>query len=181
VVLLDAASAVDAEALHRAWRRWLQLFNTVQFMPGTCLVTADGLSAHDYDGLPSVSASVPPAQPAAQAALNAAWQAVVEQALDGLVDGLKQLALAGAAPPEVGLELADARGRVLADSELAWAPDKLAVLRPDQADLVELWNGEGWKVLLMDDALSVAAGIPWAVAVATGLGLELNVNEGGAT
>jgi len=180
VVLLDAASAVDAEALHRAWRRWLQLFNTVQFMPGTCLVTADGLYAHDYHGFGPVSAGAAPAQPAAQAALDAAWQAVVEQALDGLVDGLRQLALAGAAPPEVGLELADARGRVLADSELAWATDKLAVLRPDQADLVELWSSEGWKVLLLDDGLSLTGGSPWAVAVAAVLGLELNMNEGGA-
>ena len=50
-VVLDASATESEDDLHRHWRRWLQLFNTLQFMPGACLVTADGLQAHDYDGL----------------------------------------------------------------------------------------------------------------------------------
>jgi DEAD/DEAH box helicase domain-containing protein len=179
-VLLDASAAADEEALHRAWRRWLQLFNTLQFMRGTILATGDGLAGHDYAGLAPATAGTPAAQPAGQAALNLAWQEVLEQAMEVLVPGIKQLALSGAAPPEVGLELVDAKGRVSADSEMAWVQDKLVVLRPDQADLVELWGEEGWKVVLLDEALTLVVGVPWAAAVAGSLSLELNVNEGGA-
>lgn len=179
-VILDITDAADEDALHRAWRRWLQLFNALQFMRGTLLATSDGLAGHDYDGLAPVTAGTPPAQPAAQAALNAAWHAVVEQALDALAPGLKKLAQSGAAPPEVGLELMDAKGRVSADSELAWVQEKVVVLRPDQSDLVELWGAENWKVVLLDEALNLVAGAPWAAAAADSLGLELNVNEGGA-
>ena len=179
IVLLDAAAAADGEALHLAWRRWLQLFNVAQFLPGMYLVTADGLTAHDYDGLGTVSAGIPPAQPAAVGAINAAWHAVVEQTLDALVPGFKRLAQTGIEPPEVGLELADSQGRVLADCELAWAQGKLVVLRPDQADLVEVWGGENWKVVLLDDGLSLVGGAPWEAAVAAGMELELTMKEGG--
>lgn len=180
VVLLDASAAADEEALHRSWRRWLQLFNTLQFMRGTVLATGDGLAGHDYDALAPVAAETAPAQPAGQAALNAAWQVVVEQALELLTPGLKQLAHAGAAPPDVGLELVDAKGRVSADSELAWVQEQVVVLRPDQEDLIELWGAEGWKVVLLDESLDLVKGAAWTAAVAASLGLELNLNEGGA-
>ncbi|CAM5796916.1 DUF1998 domain-containing protein [Rhizobacter fulvus] len=180
VVLLDASAAADEDSLHRAWRRWLQLFNALQFMRGTLLVTGDGLAAHDYEGLGPVTAGMAPAQPAEQAALNAAWQAVVEQALEVLVPGLKQLAKSGSTLPEVGLELVDAKGRVSADCELAWVQEKVVVLRPDQADLAEVWGAEHWKVFLLDETMHLVAGAPWAAAAAASLGLELNLNEGGA-
>jgi DEAD/DEAH box helicase domain-containing protein len=179
-VLLDPSGAADEDALHRAWRRWLQLFNTLQFMPGTLCVTGDGLAARDYDVLDTVVAATPPGQPATQSALNAAWQAVVERSLDALVPGLRQLARLGAMPPEVGLELVDNKGRVSADSELAWVTEKVVVLRPDQADLVDIWGVERWHVVLLDEAVDLVAGIPWATAAAARLGLELNVTEGGA-
>src|SRR5690606_3613684 len=94
VVLLDASAAADEDALHRSWRRWLQLFNTLQFMRGTLLATGDGVAGHDYGGFVPVGVGTPPAQPAGQAALNAAWQMVMAQSLELLAPGLKQLAQA---------------------------------------------------------------------------------------
>jgi DEAD/DEAH box helicase domain-containing protein len=178
IVLLDAAAAPEGETLHLAWRRWLQLFNILQFLPDMCLATADGLAAHDYDGLGSAGLGTSPAGPAKAVAINAAWQAVVEQTLDALLPGFKRLAQAGVEPPEVGLELTDTQGRVLADCELAWAQGKLVVLRPDQADLIEVWSGESWKVVLLDDGLSFVGGTPWEVTVAVGMELELTMKEG---
>jgi DEAD/DEAH box helicase domain-containing protein len=182
-VLLDATAAPDEDSLHGAWRRWLQVFNTLQFLTGTCLVTADGLQAHDYDGLMPAGEAVAPAKPATQAALNAAWQSVVDQAMGPLAAGLRQLAKAGAEPPEVGLELADAKGRVLADCELAWAAHMLAVLRADQGDLADLWRHDGWQAVVLDetdDGVALVAGIPWAKAVADAMKLDLKTEEGGA-
>ena len=72
---------------------------------------------------------------------------VLDQALSSMKAGLKALARAGADQPEVGMELADEKGRVLADAELAWASQKLAVLRPDQADLAPEWCAAGWQLI----------------------------------
>lgn len=177
-VLLDATAAGDEEALHLSWRRWLQLFNTLQFLRGTCLVTAEGLSAHDYDAFDAAGPVSSPAQPAGQAAINAAWQTVIEQTLEALASGLRQLAQAGAEPPEVGLELADAKGRVLADGELAWPRQQVVVLRPDQSDLADVWISEGWKIALLTIELDLVGGVPWSAAIAILLELELNTHEG---
>jgi DEAD/DEAH box helicase domain-containing protein len=179
VVVLDEGGAEDEEALHLAWRRWLQLFNAGQVLPGVLLTTASGLDGHDYDGLSAVAAApgTTPAQAADQAALNHAWTEVLGQVLDALRPGLTQLARAGAPLPEVGPELADAKGRVLADAELAWGQAKVAVLRPDQEDLVGPWQEAQWHVALLDDTLAVVSGQPWQSTVAPLLGLTLNEED----
>lgn len=177
-VMLDEPGAPDAESLHQAWRRWLLLFNTAQFLPGTLLAASSGLDAHDYEQLGALGKeSAGAAKPAGVEALGGAWQQVLNQCIEALAAGLKTLATAGAAPPEVGMELADEKGNVLADAELTWVGEKLAVLRPDQDDLVDTWKAAGWTVELLDEALVSIQGQPWQAAVAGRLGLTLQKNE----
>ena len=87
------------------------------------------------------------------------------------------MAIAGATPPEVGTELADEKGKVLADAELTWVDKKLALLRSDQTDLADAWHAAGWTVQVLDDQMYTVHGQPWSVAVADALGLTLK-NEG---
>ena len=177
-VVLDEPAATDEDALHRGWRRWLQLYNTAQFMPGVLMATSSGLDAHDYESLGALGGGVQaPGKPQGHAGLSAAWQAVLEQTLSELAGGLKSLAFAGATPPEVGTELADEKGKVLADAELTWVDQKLALLRSDQVDLAEAWQAAGWTAHVLDDKLATVQGQPWSVVVAGGLGLTLK-NEG---
>lgn len=177
-VLFDAAAAEGEEALHHAWRMWLHAFNVLQFMPGTWLVEREGLLEHDYDVLSASSKSARPAQGETQAALNGIWQAVIEQVMEPMAAGMKALANAGVSPPEVGLELADSKGRAVADCELAWGDTKLAVLRADQEDLQEHWVTQGWKCLMLDEGMATTQGSPWAAVAAGYLGVELKMNEG---
>ena len=65
---------------------------------------------------------------------------------------------------------------MLADAELAWADQKLALLRPDQADLTDAWLTAGWTAQVLDDKLTTVQKRPWAMVVAGGLGLTL-MNE----
>lgn len=177
-VVFDATVAKDEEALHHAWRMWLNAFNVLQFMPGTLLVEREGLLAHDYDVLSSSCEPVKPAQSDEQAAMIGVWKAVTERVLEPMVLGIRALAEVGALPPEVGLELADSKGRALADCELAWSDAKLAVLRADQADLEEYWVAQGWKCVVLDEGLATVAGKPWAMVVAEDLGVEVKMDEG---
>src|SRR5690606_22566549 len=102
---------------------------------------------------------------------------ILEQTLEALRPGLRRLAEAGAAVPEVGLELADEKGRVLADAELAWPSEKLVVLRDDQADLTEVWATARWTVVELDEGLATSGGASWQGVVAPSLGLILNDEE----
>ncbi len=179
VVVLDEAVAENAEQLHSAWRRWLQLFNAMQLLPGTLMVTGSGLDGHDYEALQGSGTAVgaSSAGGAGQAALLAVWEATLEQTLDAMRPGLRRLAEAGVAVPEVGLEFADEKGRVLADAELAWPTEMLVLLRDDQADLSEAWRAAQWKVIELDEGLVTAGGVPWQGVVATALGLTLDNEE----
>lgn len=176
VLVLDEAKAEDDAALHLAWRQWLQLFNTTQSLPGMWLVTASGLDQHDYDGLSPLPATVA-AQPAEQTSLNGAWLEVLEQLLEPLKPGMVRLAQAGAAVPEIGPELADDKGRVVADAEMIWAAAHVAVLRSDQADMAQEWTAQGWTVLCLDEDLAQCAAQPWEQAAATALGLTIENQE----
>jgi DEAD/DEAH box helicase domain-containing protein len=177
-VTLDESGAPDEEALHQGWRRWLLVFNTAQFLPGTFMATAAGVDAHDYEPLGALDGgSAASAKPSAHEALSGAWQQVLEHSLEALADGLKALAGAGATPPEVGMELSDEKGKVLADAELTWVGDKLAVLRRDQEDLVDIWKAAGWTIELLDDGLVTIQGQAWQVSVAAKLSLTLQNEE----
>jgi DEAD/DEAH box helicase domain-containing protein len=100
----------------------------------------------------------------------------MEQVLGDLKAGLTLLAQAGAPLPEVGMELADDKGRVLADAEMAWHEAEVVLLRADQEDMSAPWAEAGWQVVLLDDA-STVAGTPWQMAIAPLLGLVLNNQE----
>ena len=174
VVLLDEGEADDEAKLLLAWRRWLQVFNTMQFMPGMVLATVAGLDGHDYEGLGLASSTAPPpAQQPGQAALGEAWQAVVDEALAALAVGLKQLADAGAPAPQVGLELADDKARVLAEAELAWQEARLVVLRQDQEDDAAVWTDAGWQALVLDEAMAHIGEVAWARVVGQVLGVSV--------
>ena len=190
VVILDEQAAGDAEELHRGWRRWLQLANAMQFLPGMLMVTASGLDAHDYEAFATGAATRPitgtvPAAAMGTAAIGsfgqeaalAAWEDALERVLSALRPGLHELALAGVELPELGYELADAKGEVLADCELAWVAPKRVVLRDDQLDLRDAWEAAGWQVVQLDEGLVTAAGRPWQSVVAAALGVPLQHEE----
>jgi DEAD/DEAH box helicase domain-containing protein len=104
--------------------------------------------------------------------------------MNALQPGLKRLIDAGAEPPEVGIDLADEKGKVMGDCELAWVKAKVVVLRADQDDLEAAYAETGWRVMVLaDDMVSVHAKA-WESVAADALGLAMNdaVNgtEGGA-
>ena len=143
------------------------------------MATASGLDGHDYESVGAFgSSSIVGANPKAHAALSGAWQQTLDLCLDVLADGLTALASAGATPPDVGMELADDKGQVLADSELCWLAQKLAVLRPDQSDMTHEWKAAGWDVKVLDEGLVSIDRQPWHAAVANGLGLHAVADQG---
>jgi DEAD/DEAH box helicase domain-containing protein len=178
VVSLDDDLGGNRDELHLAWRRWLQLYNASQFLPGMLMVTGSGLDAHDYvDLLNSSSSDNAGSTNGGNEAELVVWQEVLYQTFDALKEGLKRLAAAGCELPAVGLELADDKGRVLADAELAWSERKLVVLRPDQLDLATEWLAAGWQVFELDESLTMVEGKPWESVIAEKLEITLGNGE----
>ena len=113
------------------------------------------------------------AQPSEQTSLNGAWLEVLEQLLDPLKPGMVRLSQAGAAVPEIGPELADDKGRVVADAEMIWAAAHVSVLRPYQTDMVQEWTAQGWTALCLDEDLTHCNAQPWEMAALLALGLTI--------
>jgi DEAD/DEAH box helicase domain-containing protein len=143
-LIFDAAAAESEPDQHRAWRRWLWLYNTLQHLPGVFLATRDGLQGADHASL-SMAEGTQPATGGAQAAFAAAWRAVMAQSMESLHSGLVVLQDAGVGvPDEVGFELEDA-GAVIAEAELAWAARKLVLLLEAHASHEPAWKARGWS------------------------------------
>jgi DEAD/DEAH box helicase domain-containing protein len=173
VLVLDDVGCASEQELAAGWRQWLHVFNTVQTLPGMWLVSASGLDAHDYKAL----ANAVNDPQVATATLEAAWEGVIKQTLKPVHAGLIALAHSGAVPPDIGMELADEQGKVVADSELSWMGTKLVVLRADQADLAGAWQSQGWTALVLDESLDAISGADWVGVVAPLLGVNLPNKE----
>ncbi|WP_261546417.1 DEAD/DEAH box helicase [Burkholderia multivorans] len=178
VLVLEDMSVDNGEALHIAWRQWLHVFNTTQTLPAMWLVTTSGLDAHAYSVLrPFPAQHSAPAQPVSAAALSGAWQEVLTQAFKAMQPGLRRLAQAGASVPMLGLELLNEKGKVVADGELCWDGEKLALLRDDQSDFADEWAAQGWTALVLDESMTSINGANWVTVVANKLNLSMPNEE----
>lgn len=84
-------------------------------------------------------------------AAESGWGGVIDMA-DKALDGLLQnYASKGLAPPEVGYELADPSGEVVAELEVAWPQSKRGIAI-SESDLIAA-KRLGWHVLTVGDAL----------------------------
>ena len=135
-----------------AWNGVLRLFNLLQFLPGGWWITHEGVKANRYpDFAPADEA--PPQAMAATA--SAEWEAAMELAAPELHEVMKQWAASGLPVPQVGYELADSTGSVLAEAELAWPKQRLAVLH-EQADAGSAFEAAGGRVCSAADGDELA-------------------------
>ena len=173
---MDDLDFVNEEVLRLNWRKWLALFNQQQMLQGVLLVTRSAMDAGDCAGwLPAVNThSHSGASSPEQLLLAKEWDDAISQTLEPLRQGLRQLAALQATPPAVGYELANDRGNVVAEAEMAWPDNFLVLLTADQEDLAVEWLNAGWTALILSvDCLQVASE-PWVHAVASKLNIEIN-------
>jgi len=124
--------------LQRRWRHLWQCLNLL-------LPLRHLWAGHDeMAGLSSFQAS--PALRQAEQAFDSHWQMALELASPDVQAWLLALAHAGTPLPEVGFELIDGHGRVLAEAELAWVSRKIAVLLTDYQADASRFEAEGWTI-----------------------------------
>ena len=167
IVALDDLSEQSEDVRHVNWRRWLVLFNSLQVLPSMLMTTLSGIAGGNCDALvPFSGVNVAAAVSADQLAWSQDWIEAMKDTLQPLQTGMKVLAQMGLPAPVVGHELADQRGNVVADAELAWPDALLVVLRADQADMESIWLEAGWGVLILDaTGEKMTDGTEWTAAV----------------
>ena len=163
----DAATAIlhlhddepsrNSKDYRRYWNGALRAFNLLQFLPGGFWTTRLGIERQRYPefGTPLEPPSLPDVA-------DAAWRDAVEMAAPELRPLLLELAGRAAPVPEVGFELTDDGGTVVAEAETAWPGRKVAVLLPDQAAGARAFTEAGWRVFVGPEA--PGAGIVAALA-----------------
>ncbi len=138
----DHSESADEKEYRVAWNAALRAFNLIQFLPGAWWTTRTAVRSGLY---PDFSVTTPPAVPGS-AATNAAWSEVRELACEEVMDLVAELARSDLAVPNVGYPLQGGRGEVVAEAELAWEAQRVAVLVPSEEEAAKRFEEAGWIV-----------------------------------
>ena len=141
--LRDDAASRNAANYRSAWNGVLRLFNLLQFLPGAWWITHEGVKAGSY---PEFAPAGPPPADTAEQTVPGEWEAAMELTVETLHGAMDVWATRGLWVPEVGYELAGTAGRVLAEAELAWPGQQVAVLHGEQTVGAAAFEHAGWRV-----------------------------------
>jgi DEAD/DEAH box helicase domain-containing protein len=146
------------------WNEFLRLYNLLQLIPET--YPAFGKGEGDYTDL--IGQWEPPEQESFGEALEEnpsegkssgktsqngrAWEPVLKHALPETEELLKGLKEKGAPPPEVPQYALQREGQIVAQAELAWPEQKVAVHLPARAGETGDFVEEGWSVYPLGEA-----------------------------
>ncbi|MFM9086538.1 MAG: hypothetical protein ACKOPT_00020 [Cyanobium sp.] len=143
------------------WREWLRQGNLFQFLPHM-LLTTEGYSGFDAPSVPWTAAVAPDAsKPALQPrpAVSEAWSEALTfaQSYAPAVFPLRSalqptLDARGIEPPEFSHEVTGARGATIAELQLAWPGQRVAVV-DDDAAIADL-HLEGWRFLEVESTVA---------------------------
>lgn len=143
---LNPGGMTDEIAYKNHWRRFLAAINVVQFLPRAAWVTEEGLRRGAYEALAWRGLSTAE-EISMEIEIDLSWQAVLAEAVEEVAEGLRELMARRVGVPQVGFEIQDDAGAVVAEAELAWPGPHLAVLRSDQEDGEAPFTARGWRVV----------------------------------
>ena len=139
---LDDSERTEEGALdkfRRSWNSWLNAFNLLQVLPNVKATTRR--FALEGFSLPETRN--------AEDEEDQNWREVYELADASVARILDDEKAKNAPPPEVGFELTNERGAVVAEAELAWEDGRFAVLLNEKGR--EVFERRGWRVVVAQE------------------------------
>ena len=136
------------------WNGFWHFFNVMQFLPGFAAVTVSGVEQAVYSALvPRTTESTLPAEQVHP--IDDTWADIIDRLYDTQAKAMADRLLAVGAPPpsDVGYELTNDAGAVVAEAELVWLVKKIAFQLPGQEGDQEFIN-RGWTVLALGSAVT---------------------------
>ena len=145
--LLNDDASARTDKYEPEWNGFWQFFNMMQFLPGFAAVSKSGLEKMVYKAIP-VGEPDYPALTESAGSVDGSWAQIMEQLVD---DAARECAaklqeLSIMPPSVVGYELADTSGAIIAECEMVWEREKIAILLPVQEAFRDILLSEGWKV-----------------------------------
>jgi len=131
------------EISKKTWAGALRLFNLFQFLKYNFFITHSGLEHKEYDLLVYQTNDI-----SAMDELNI-WKIVYEEVQDEAKLLVKRLSKEGIPVPEVGYEICDGKGMIVAECELAWDEYKIAVVVDDVVKV------DGWQVYTVEQSEAI--------------------------
>jgi len=141
---IDDTHARQDKEFENAWSSFWGCANLLQFLSGLTLSSATGVKQGIY---PAWAPTQPKAvAPEPEGAAAAEWEEAADLSVFG--DAVLLIKEQGLPPPEVGVELLDEAGEVLAELELAWRDQRLAVVEDLDSGARQAVERLGWIVLV---------------------------------
>ncbi|MDZ7690887.1 MAG: hypothetical protein U5K69_07080 [Balneolaceae bacterium] len=145
--LWDSDQIIEEDKFRKLWEGVLHHLNLMQFLSSVHVFTTRGIESYRYSDWLTESAS-----------------SSIEEDYEDVLPDLKYLAeelkpfiedidanlLAQA---EVGYELVGDRDQVLADAELGWENEKVAILGDWQMPLKDKFIEKDWEIITIDEAV----------------------------
>ncbi|MDD2496868.1 MAG: helicase, partial [Desulfitobacteriaceae bacterium] len=153
--LLNDEKEKRTDKYEAEWNGFWQFFNMMQFLQSFAAVSQNGLNQYIYYTL-STMAEKEAASAVQYNSSDEAWTEIMELVFDDEAkECIRKLMLLGViAPSVVGYELADSTGEIIAECELAWEKEKIALLLISQMDSKESFLENGWTVFTTEDTFS---------------------------
>jgi DEAD/DEAH box helicase domain-containing protein len=151
--VLDDKEDTRTEKYEPEWNGFWHFFNVLQFLNYFAAVSAKGLAAQVYCGVPMQIPAAPITPPAGGAT---AWPPdTLAQIFDvnAKAFAAKCAEKAIPAPGYIGYELVGADEAVVGEAEMAWEDKKVAFLLEEQLDSKEAFAAAGWKTIAIDDEI----------------------------
>ncbi|RMD66186.1 DUF1998 domain-containing protein, partial [Candidatus Parcubacteria bacterium] len=147
IVLLsmDLSKRGTDETFRPIWAGFFHAINLLQFLPAVQFGTIEGIRSGAYEPIEFRFGQMALGKPTLEQKPTAPVE--LEYVEESLRNGLLRLLEHGTPMPEVGFELQDGNGEIVAEAELAWEAPKLAVLTADQETGKTSFEQLGWKVV----------------------------------
>ena len=144
--VLDDRLTSRTEKYEDEWNGLWHFFNVMQFDPRFIAVSQNGLEQMSYLSLNTTTSA--DTRPDLTETVSDPWSETIELLFDDeakrLVETLRGL---GVKPDEVGYELTDDTGEVIATVELAWPERKVGYLVEEQLDDKDKLTALGWTII----------------------------------
>lgn len=154
--VLDDRIDTRTDKYENEWNGFWQFYNIMQFSERFVAVCTSGLEQMAYVALP-IGQAIAQSTYNAPVEVNDTWGKVRELLFDDeaieMATKLRDLGIA--APDEIGYELINSSGEVIATIELAWTMQKIGFITDEQSEDKEKLDAIGWKVFTVSDEIDV--------------------------
>jgi DEAD/DEAH box helicase domain-containing protein len=145
---LDDLPHQEMKDLKHSWVEVLRLLNLYQFLPHVYAVTTTATEQGNQSLLAQPTRT---SMKASNTSEETEWEQICQLVEERLLPSLDRMRQEFWPLPEVGYELGDNSGSVIADAELAWIDQRIAIVLTLEDQIA--FSKNGWKVFNLDEFL----------------------------